>query len=236
MANDIANHLFVYGSRNDVDWFFATFIREGLAGHVPIRPDAVPSADPATKHRGKWEQINSDHWGVLWGPRDIYWRYDDAHGVSLLDPESKTDDNLSHFGECEPPAAMLPTFVQSSFQRDRASTPPGYEPPHSDHAVLYLKFYTPWCPPSEWFGRVATDVFPRLRLYMESYDLANIEREYPVFWSVAGESKFYQSGYWAACVVAPLPEPDGTDEAGKGDPSETTPKTQAAFSTEVEHE
>ena len=59
MSNPIANHLFVYGGRADVNQFFADFLRDGLDAHVPIPPDAEPSEDPTKNYRSREAQIRS---------------------------------------------------------------------------------------------------------------------------------------------------------------------------------
>jgi hypothetical protein len=191
MANTIANHLYVYGPQERVDSFLATFLRDGMKAHVPIPADAEPSEDPAKEFRSRWEQINIDHWGAFWIGPDIYWTCGSAYGFSMLTKE-----------EDQGPQETQLENVRKLDLNDHSESPwsslPGCVPPSQKDGIAHFKFYSPWNPPYEWFGKVATDLYASgLRFVMDSIDLNNMgqdgSHEIVEFWSVDGPGEFYRT-------------------------------------------
>jgi hypothetical protein len=212
MSNPIANHLFIYGPRQNVSRFFAEFLLDGLDAHVPIPPDAEPSVDPATKYRSREAQIRIDHWGTSWIDQDMYWKYGSAHGVAFQPHDGSEECRITKYGQLQ-----LDQFGRFNPTESLLSDPverPGYRRPSEDDAVAYLKFFTPWKEPSKWFGTVATALFPTLRFFMQSFDLCNFPGEHPEFWSIDGRGEYHQDGNWAAWITESDVDDDVDDPVG----------------------
>jgi hypothetical protein len=236
MSNTIANHVFVCGRRADVNHFFAEFLSAGLNAHVPIPPDAEPSEDPAKNCRSSYEQVRVDHWGTSWADQDVYWKYEGVNGVAFQPKEwsdkgrtTKPDQfQLDRLALFDPATCLLSDSVGL----------PGFRRPSQDDVVAYFKFYSPWKGPDRWFGRVANAFFPKLRFFMQSFDIINMPGQYPEFWSVDGPGDYYQNGHWAAWFrQADIDDDDADDRAAvnAAAATETLETTETVRQSEGEH-